>query len=123
MGRPVLEGEARRVRVVVFGNAGRHEGEELSNLDGASTTVLWSIFARHRLRDRRPYDLGLTVGDNFPPVGVETTEQHRQRWWPYQRLGVPFFPTLGDDDYAGVPGPRLNSPQLSGTFRDLMEHP
>jgi len=117
------EAARHEVRALVIGDAGRHTEGELSYLDEASARILSSVFRRHRDQERRRYDLGLTVGDNFPPDGVETTEEHRRRWWPYRRLGVPFFPTLGDEDYAGRAGAQIEFTTAPGNVFRVHQTP
>lgn len=109
--RPCDLGQFRRVadrvgpvRILVMGNLGRHESREVSLLQERVAAVWSTALRRHH---ETPYDLGLTVGDNFVPRGVETAEDLRRRWRPYNRLGAPFFAALGDRDYKGDVQPQL----------------
>ncbi len=57
---------------------------------------------------RRPWDFGLTVGDNFYPDGLETAANPRwQSGWEniYGRLGIRFYATMGNHDWrSGAEG-------------------
>lgn len=87
----------KTVRAVVIGDFG-YSGEE-----SGQSEVARAIEALH---SKRPFLVGLTVGDNFYPSGVESTsdphwksEFHDQ----YDRLAIPFYASLGNHDYMGNP--------------------
>ncbi|MCL4849596.1 MAG: metallophosphoesterase [Acidobacteria bacterium] len=85
------------VRFVVLGDFGDPGPDGDGSLAPDARRVLAALAARHR---ERPYDFGLTVGDNFYPRGVATPEALRRRWRPYEQLGLRFYATLGNHDYA-----------------------
>jgi tartrate-resistant acid phosphatase type 5 len=82
---------ARPVRVVAFGDFGTGEPSQLH--------VAAAIRRMHRAR---PFDFGITLGDNFYHVGLGSP--HDPRWdteWEqvYGPLRVPFYATLGNHDW------------------------
>lgn len=88
LGRVKDEGEP--VRVLVFGDFG--SGSR------AQQRVAADMIAFHR---ERPFDLGLTVGDNFYPSGLSSPVHRRwQSQWEdlYTPLGVEFYAVLGNHD-------------------------
>jgi tartrate-resistant acid phosphatase type 5 len=91
-----LAAPAGTVRLVVLGDFGDPGPDGGASLSEAAQRVLEAIEQRHR---ERPYQFGLTVGDNFYPAGVATLEALRQRWQPYEALGLRFYATLGNHDY------------------------
>jgi len=87
--------EGRPIHVVAFGDFG----------DGSShqQEVADAIARRHQ---RSPFDLGITMGDNFYRCGVRSI--HDRKWetrWErfYSPLGITFYPTLGNHDYGHPP--------------------
>ena len=106
-----VEDGARPIRVVVMGNLARHKSRELSLLQEDAALMWAAVSRRHR---EKPYDLALTVGDNFLPRGVRGMEELRRRWRPYDRLGVRVFGTLGDRDYEGHVQPQLDYTYSTG---------
>ena len=81
----------RPVRLVAFGDFG----------DGAwsQKRVAHAIYVQDR---QRPFDFGLTLGDNFYPKGLDDPADPRwKREWEmlYTRLHVRFYATLGNHDY------------------------
>jgi hypothetical protein len=79
--------------------------------------VAQAIGERHR---RQPFQLGLTVGDNFYPRGVRSTSDPiwREVWEKeYAPLGIPFFATLGNHDYAGNAQAQIDYERLSKSWR------
>lgn len=68
----------------------------------------------------KPLHLGITVGDNFYEHGVRSTSDRKwsERWEaPYSRLGIQFFPTLGNHDYYGSVQAQLDYRSPSNTWR------
>jgi hypothetical protein len=93
----VLHPIDKPLHAVAFGDFG-YEGD-----DSALAKVSDAIY---RLHQRAPLDLGLTLGDNFYPRGVQSFDDpHWQNEWHrhYDRLGIWFYPTLGNHDYRGKP--------------------
>jgi hypothetical protein len=55
-----------------------------------------------------PFDIGITVGDNFYPVGIESLKDPRwQTWWEdmYGPLKIVFYPVLGNHDWYDFDSP------------------
>jgi hypothetical protein len=55
----------------------------------------------------RPFDFGLTFGDNFYPSGMKGLDDPRWRdWWEslYGPLGIAFYPTLGNHEWYSDDG-------------------
>src|SRR5262249_57118817 len=55
-----------------------------------------------------PFDIGITVGDNFYPVGMESLKDPRwQTWWEdmYGPLKIVFYPVLGNHDWYDFDSP------------------
>jgi tartrate-resistant acid phosphatase type 5 len=98
------------VRILAFGDFG----------DGGPTQMeLARAMAEY---DRRlPFDLGITLGDNFYETGLNSPTHHR--WvsdWetPYSPLGIRFYATLGNHDYADAlsPGAEMERSRLSASW-------
>ncbi len=82
---------ASSVRFVVFGDFG-------DGSDGQSAVAK----AMATYDGKKPFDFGLTVGDNFYENGLPTASDPRwQSEWEdqYAKLGVRFYATLGNHDY------------------------
>lgn len=87
----------KTVRAVVIGDFG-YDGD-----DSGQVEVAKAIEALH---GKSRFQVGLTVGDNFYPNGVESTaDPHWKLQFhdQYDRLGIPFFAVLGNHDYMGNP--------------------
>ena len=85
-----LKAENEPVRVLVFGDFG--SGSR------AQRRVAEEMLAFHR---DHPFDLGLTVGDNFYPSGLSSPVHPRwQTQWEdlYTPLGIEFYAALGNHD-------------------------
>jgi len=85
------------VRVLAFGDSGQ-EGPNQRKVAAAAATY-------HR---KKPFDLGVTLGDNFVPDGV--TSPADPRWkegWEeiYGPLGIPFFAATGNHDWGFADSP------------------
>lgn len=92
-----LKAAAEPVRVVAFGDFGT--GSD------AQKQVAQVIAAEHRAR---PFDFGITLGDNFYPVGMMSPADPRwQTQWEalYGLLGIKFYATLGNHDWAHADSP------------------
>jgi tartrate-resistant acid phosphatase type 5 len=64
--------------------------------------VAQGLAARHK---QAPFDLGITLGDNFYRCGVRSVDDPKwqSRWENlYTALGIPFYASLGNHDY-GLP--------------------
>lgn len=87
-----LKPAGQRVRVIAFGDFG--QGSE------AQKRVAAAMLKEHRAR---PFDFGITTGDNFYPRGMESPADPRWKgWWEdlYTPLGVKFYATLGNHDWG-----------------------
>jgi hypothetical protein len=85
-----LVGDKKPVRVLAFGDFG--SGSK------AQRQLAADMLAYHR---KSPFDLGITVGDNFYPSGL-SSPVHR-RWRPqweelYTPMGIEFYAILGNHD-------------------------
>jgi len=97
---PVFTAKAadhRNVRVLAFGDFG----------DGSDRQARMAA-AMRRYHAKHPVDLAVTVGDNFYPAGMGGPQDAR---WDrdfarlYEAMRVPFFPTLGNHDWALADSP------------------
>ena len=73
-----------------------------------------------RLHAAQPLHLGLTLGDNFYPVGVKSVDdpQWAELWETgYDRLGIPFFASLGNHDYDGNEQAEIDYTNRSKTWK------
>ena len=71
----------------------------------ARNRVAAAMLAEHRAR---PFDFGLTTGDNFYPRGMESPADPRWKiWWEelYAPLGIRFYATLGNHDWVNFDSP------------------
>ena len=79
------------VRVLAFGDYG----------DGTKAQQLVAA-AMSRYHRERPFNFGVTLGDNFYPSGMDSPADPRwQTWWSalYDPLNIPFYATLGNHDW------------------------
>lgn len=108
---PVLPESRDSVRVVAFGDFGyRGDGS-------GQQTVAKAIGKMHA---SRPFDLGVTLGDNFYPDGVKSDDDPvwRQIWEAdYGPLKIPFFASLGNHDYRGNVQAQISYSAKSATWR------
>lgn len=87
------------VRIVAFGDFGT-EGDNWPQERLAAAMAAYG--AEH------PYDLGLTLGDNFYPRGLNSVDDPRwERQWEsfYTPLGIRFYAVLGNHDYDDPKSP------------------
>lgn len=92
-----LKPPGQSVRLVAFGDFG--QGTE------AQRRVAAAMLKEHRAR---PFDFGITTGDNFYPRGMESPADPRWKtWWEdmYTPLGIRFYATLGNHDWINFDGP------------------
>jgi hypothetical protein len=87
----------RPVRVVAFGDFGT---------GSAAQMALGNTLAAYH--SKRPFDFGVTLGDNFYSVGMESPADPRwQTQWEhvYGPLGIPFYAALGNHDWGHPDSP------------------
>jgi tartrate-resistant acid phosphatase type 5 len=87
----------RPVRVVAFGDFGT---------GSAAQMALGKTLATYHAS--RPFDLGITLGDNFYSVGMESPSDPRwQSQWEevYGPLGITFYAALGNHDWGHPDSP------------------
>lgn len=61
-----------------------------------------------RLHTEKPFDFGITLGDNYQDNGaLSPTDPRWEKYWErfYPNLGIPFYPTLGNHDWSNPSGP------------------
>jgi tartrate-resistant acid phosphatase type 5 len=92
-----LKPAGQPVRLVAFGDFG--QGTETQK------RVAAAMLKEHRAR---PFDFGITTGDNFYPRGMESPSDPRWKtWWEemYAPLGIRFYATLGNHDWVNFDSP------------------
>ncbi len=85
------------IRVLAFGDFGTGSAGQIQ--DAAA------MLAYHK---RRPFNFGLTLGDNFYGVGLDSPDNPRwQTQWEqmYGPLGIRFYPVFGNHDYGDPDSP------------------
>jgi tartrate-resistant acid phosphatase type 5 len=85
------------IRVVAFSDFGK--GPEVQQ------KVADTMLTLHRAH---PFNLGLTLGDNYQDDGANSpTDARWQEYWErwYPRLRIPFYVTLGNHDWRSPDGP------------------
>jgi tartrate-resistant acid phosphatase type 5 len=80
-----------------------------------------------QLQEQKPFDFGLTLGDNFYPNGVSSPDdpQWKAKWEDvYNPVGIPFYATLGNHDYMRPDGPaaEVMHTQLSKSWKMPATH-
>ncbi len=109
---PVFQASAKeKVRVLGFGDFGEEGEKQVACAKAAA------IYHRDK-----PFDIGITLGDNIVPVGV--TSPWDQRWrtgWEeiYQPLGIPIFASTGNHDWglADSPAAEILYSQKSASWK------
>jgi hypothetical protein len=89
----VIKSGASETRFVVIGDFGTGAAEQFAVANALAA-----------FESKAPADFGLTVGDNFYPMGVHSVTD--KRWQaelekPYGSLGIEFYPTFGNHDWDG----------------------
>ena len=117
----------RQVRVVAFGDFGFDEVTEDSALQQGWGKGLepWESKVAATLRRyhaKRPFNFGITLGDNFYPEGIAGPVDARWvRLWDqkYGALGIPFYPSFGNHDWydGNSPAAEVLHTQHSRTWR------
>jgi tartrate-resistant acid phosphatase type 5 len=110
---PVFEviGPGKSIRVLIISDFGT-DGAEMKRVAAAALSV-------HR---ERPFDLGITIGDNIVPKGVTSLDDPRWKadWEDqYARLGIPIFAITGNHDwgFSDSPAAEILYSQKSLTWR------
>ena len=73
-----------------------------------------------RMGGAKPFDFGLTFGDNFYPSGMTSPADPRWRdWWEtlYSPLGITFYPTFGNHEWYSDDGAVAEVLYRSPTWR------
>ncbi|MBL8294960.1 MAG: metallophosphoesterase [Bryobacterales bacterium] len=99
------------VRVVGIGDFGYEGG------DSGRQAVARAIQKRNQ---QYPFQIGLTVGDNFYPSGVSSdSDPIWKKIWEtdYGPIRVPFFASLGNHDYDGNEQAQIEYEKKSATWR------
>ena len=99
------------VHVVAFGDWG-FRGD-----DSGQKAVAAAV---RKVHAASPFDLGLTLGDNFYPDGVKSVDdiQWRDIWEAdYSPLKIPFFASLGNHDYRGNEQAQIDYSAQSKTWK------
>jgi hypothetical protein len=89
--------EQSAIRVVAFGDFGTGTDEQKQ--------VASAMMAHH---GQSPFDIGITVGDNFYPIGMESLKDPRwQTWWEdvYGPMNLTFYAVLGNHDWYHFDSP------------------
>ncbi|HYV04366.1 MAG TPA: metallophosphoesterase [Blastocatellia bacterium] len=87
-----LKPDSQPVRVLAFGDFGTGSGNQKQ--------VAASMAEYHR---KTPFDLGITLGDNFYDSGMASpTDSRWKLLWdePYNPLGIKFYASLGNHDWG-----------------------
>lgn len=85
------------VRALAFGDFGTGSNEQ--------KLVAAAMLEYHR---KKPFDFGMTLGDNFYSVGMASpTDQRWKTWWNdlYDPLGIKLYATLGNHDWGSADSP------------------
>lgn len=97
---PVFEVKTKQknaIRVLAFGDYG----------DGSARQAK-TAQAMNQYHKSKPFDFGITLGDNFYAVGMKTpTDARWQKDWVahYDKIGILFYPTLGNHDWGLADSP------------------
>jgi hypothetical protein len=99
------------IRVVAIGDFGTGDEEQRLPAD--------AILNYQRTR---PFDFGITLGDNYQDDGAHSPSDPRwQQYWEhtYPRLGIPFYASMGNHDWGSPDGPaaEILYSQKSADFR------
>ncbi|HEY4358577.1 MAG TPA: metallophosphoesterase [Acidobacteriaceae bacterium] len=89
--------EGRAIHALAFGDFGTSSPQQLQ---------LAGVMRQYETR--KPFDFGLTLGDNFYPIGVNSPDdpQWKAKFEDvYNPLGIQFYATLGNHDYIQADGP------------------
>ncbi|HKX29599.1 MAG TPA: metallophosphoesterase [Blastocatellia bacterium] len=115
----ILKPTDQPVLVLALGDFGFGTDEDRSLAGTGQQRVAAAMLRSHR---RRPYDLALTLGDNFYPNGMESpTDARWQSLWAdlYDDLDLEFYASLGNHDWNQVDSPaaEILHSQLSSSWR------
>lgn len=98
------------LRIAVIGDFGSGRDAQFKTAEAMRT-----------IHAKRPFDFGLTLGDNFYTYGLDDTAHPRWRkeWEePYGVMGIPFYAILGNHDYGSTDSPlaQIAYSQVSKTW-------
>ena len=113
---PVIPDDDPVVRVLAFGDFGEQPGRGRDLGPQRRLARAMADYAR-----TRPFDFGLTLGDNFYPRGLASpTDPRWETQWEnlYGVLGIRFYATLGNHDYfdAASPAAEIARSALSASW-------
>ncbi|HET6567880.1 MAG TPA: HEAT repeat domain-containing protein, partial [Rhodothermales bacterium] len=92
-----VEPADQSIRVLAFGDFGTGQAQQKE--------VAAAMLKYH---EQHPFDLGLTLGDNFYSKGMQSPDDPRWKsWWHdmYDPLGIPFYAALGNHDWGFADSP------------------
>jgi hypothetical protein len=94
----VKTASSRRARVLAFGDFGEHGNRRQERIADAM----------RRAHAEKPFDLAITLGDNFYPAGIATpTDERWQQEFErlYGPMRIPVFASLGNHDWVLADSP------------------
>jgi hypothetical protein len=94
---PFSAKDQSKIRVVALGDFGTGTDEQKQ--------VASAMMNHHQ---QSPFDIGITVGDNFYPVGMESVKDPRwQTWWEdvYGPMNLTFYAVFGNHDWYHFDSP------------------
>jgi hypothetical protein len=103
------------IRVLAFGDFGTGGSDQKQ--------VASAMVQYHRLH---PFDFGITMGDNFTPVGMASPDDPRwqSRWEElYGPMKIKFYPTFGNHDWSSPESPAAELSYKSAAGNWMMPSP
>jgi hypothetical protein len=94
--RAAIRRASPTIRFFAFGDWGWPDSGRVGAAQGAVAAAI------RRAHAGKPFDFGITLGDNFYGVGLPSPDSPRWRFQyedQYSRMGVPIYASLGNHDY------------------------